>query len=668
MAKFMLPRLLLSLIFASLTISINAQIPQVINYQGQLTDIGGTPVADGLYLIKFRLYDDPTAGTTLWDSDFRTIQVTDGLFSYMLGDTVTIPATVFTNNSNVYLGIKVSADPELSPRNKITSVGFSYHSLLADSAKVAGNSKLLDNLPSLYYLDWGNLTGMPAGFADGIDNEGSGGGGDITSVTAGSGLTGGGISGDVSLSIGAGAIANGHLATNSVTSDKILNQTINGNDIVNNSLAGTHLINNTITFNKMGSNGAAEGEVMKMIGGNWTAEPDETGSGGDITAVNSGSGLIGGGTSGDVTLSVGTGAITSDHIANNSVGTDNIQINSVTTNKIANYAITHVKIDDGAVNGSKIAASSIDHNHIVNGEVNSDEIAADAVTSSKILDGAVTSSKIYDGTITSVDIASGGVAMSNINQSGATESQAITWSESEDVWQPSTVGDITSVYGTELGGLVGGGTEGDVGLSIEYQGVNSYYIQDNTIVDEDISASADIEPSKIRGGAVNHTDAQLIEGDKTFLSLSIGTTTRKLAVPSAAFVPSRNTYSFSRNSSYLRNTVSSNQVFVAPVFLPDGAIVTKVKVTYYDNEASYDGHIDLVKVYMYGGGEILMASEGTSGTPGFSTVTDNTIISETVSNDGYNYYLSASMTYSSNSLNMRLYGAEIEYTITKPLP
>jgi hypothetical protein len=49
-------------------------------------------------------------------------------------------------------------------------------------------------------VDWTRLKNVPAGFADGID-DGAGGDGDITAVLPGTGLTGGGDSGDVELAV-----------------------------------------------------------------------------------------------------------------------------------------------------------------------------------------------------------------------------------------------------------------------------------------------------------------------------------------------------------------------------------------------------------------------------------------------------------------------------------
>ncbi len=72
---------------------------------------------------------------------------------------------------------------------------------------------------------WTKLKGVPAGFADGVDNDS---GGDVTEVAAGSGLTVSNGTGPVpTLSIGTGAVTATHLGTNSVGLDEI-----NGNSII----------------------------------------------------------------------------------------------------------------------------------------------------------------------------------------------------------------------------------------------------------------------------------------------------------------------------------------------------------------------------------------------------------------------------------------------------
>jgi len=123
-----------SLIFVAIilfvALSLNAQVPQLINYQGVLTNASGNPL-NGSFSINFSLYSVPSGfGVLLW-SETQTIPVTDGLFNVLLGSITPIPYSVF-NGADKYLAIKVGSDPEMTPRKRLVSVGYSYRAYEAD--------------------------------------------------------------------------------------------------------------------------------------------------------------------------------------------------------------------------------------------------------------------------------------------------------------------------------------------------------------------------------------------------------------------------------------------------------------------------------------------------------------------------------------------------------
>jgi len=95
------------------------------------------------------------------------------------------------------------------------------------------------------------------------------------------------------------------IANNSVDSDKIVDRSVSGNDLALATLEGPHLQDETITFSKIGVNGAGDGQVMKMFGGNWNAADDETGVSywvltGDVLYTDSAYGVARGGVSNDL--------------------------------------------------------------------------------------------------------------------------------------------------------------------------------------------------------------------------------------------------------------------------------------------------------------------------------------------------------------------------------
>ena|GEM_PF-2873554 len=153
--------------------------------------------------------------------------MTDGLFTVQLD----FGAAAFPGEAR-WLAIAVqcsgdSAYTALTPRQALTAAPYADYALSAP---------------------WSGLSGVTAGFADGVDND--------TTYTAGTGLT----------------LSGGHFSL-------------------------------LVPYRLPQS--CANGQVPKRNGAAWVCA-DDSGGNGDITAVNASTGLTGGGTSGDVTLSADT--------------------------------------------------------------------------------------------------------------------------------------------------------------------------------------------------------------------------------------------------------------------------------------------------------------------------------------------------------------------------
>ena len=108
---------------ASAAVGINHQI----NFQGKLVNLNGTNVTDGSYSVVFSIYNVASAGANLW-TETQPVTVTNGIFQVNLGSVTTLPASVDFNTDNIYLGIKVGADAEMTPRVQFTSVPQAFNS------------------------------------------------------------------------------------------------------------------------------------------------------------------------------------------------------------------------------------------------------------------------------------------------------------------------------------------------------------------------------------------------------------------------------------------------------------------------------------------------------------------------------------------------------------
>jgi hypothetical protein len=124
--KSLLPILLIALMISSQAI---AAFPQQINYQGKLTNASNIPLT-GSYSILFGIYDVSSGGSALW-SETQTVTTESGFFNVLLGSVDPISTEVFTGNDR-WLGIKVGSDSEMTPRQKLTSVGHAFYAYNAD--------------------------------------------------------------------------------------------------------------------------------------------------------------------------------------------------------------------------------------------------------------------------------------------------------------------------------------------------------------------------------------------------------------------------------------------------------------------------------------------------------------------------------------------------------
>jgi len=125
--------MVLSLLLLS-TVAI-ADVPGLINYQGTLTDEYGVAL-DTTVAMTFSIYTDSTGGLTEWSETQPDVLVSSGVFNVLLGSVNTLTVGVFRAPVR-WLGVQVSGDPELEPRQRITAVGYSFWAAEADTAEYA---------------------------------------------------------------------------------------------------------------------------------------------------------------------------------------------------------------------------------------------------------------------------------------------------------------------------------------------------------------------------------------------------------------------------------------------------------------------------------------------------------------------------------------------------
>jgi len=108
------------------------QVPNLLNYQGRLTDPSGNP-SNGTFNMGFAMYDALSGGNALpsgtpW-TETQSVSVTDGSFNVLLGSVTALPSNLFQGGPSDSAGplrfLQVTVDGEaLTPRRRIVSAAY----------------------------------------------------------------------------------------------------------------------------------------------------------------------------------------------------------------------------------------------------------------------------------------------------------------------------------------------------------------------------------------------------------------------------------------------------------------------------------------------------------------------------------------------------------------
>ena len=111
--------------------SVAAILGDAIPIQGRLTDASGAALT-GDHSVTFSIYDDPAAGNLLCSTNYNPLSMSKGLFNV----TVTGCLDSEIDGDQLYLGVQVDADAEMTPRQAIYAVP--YARSLRPGANIAG--------------------------------------------------------------------------------------------------------------------------------------------------------------------------------------------------------------------------------------------------------------------------------------------------------------------------------------------------------------------------------------------------------------------------------------------------------------------------------------------------------------------------------------------------
>ena len=144
--------------------------------------------------------------------------------------------------------------------------------------------------------------------------------------------------------------------------------------------------------------------------------------------------------------------------------------------------------------------------------------------------------------------------------------------------------------------------------------------------------------------------------------------TRRFSLSPANLIPEQDTNVWLIGYDYAGSKDATPTSLSMGITLPQGAIITKLNIRWFRNDAAATGLCSLWRTALSDGGHVEMAVADSNAATGFHTVEDSTIASATIDNINYSYGIKLGISPNDAATDVYFYGGYIEYTIVKPLP
>ena len=131
----------------------------------------------------------------------------------------------------------------------------------------------------------------------------------------------------------------------------------------------------------------------------------------------------------------------------------------------------------------------------------------------------------------------------------------------------------------------------------------------------------------------------------------------------ADFLPYADNCNYSMNGRYIYSALGAScRSFYAPIHLPDGAKISRVLISYYNNSTTYT-EVDMHRMNIWSGSVQTMFSSYTYG--GADQIRKKTVVGSTISYkwiNGLKYIYYLKLYFNKSGSDLRLYAVKIEYS------